>query len=269
MSDREAQDIGVGYSLLAPARAPGAVDDAASRPTSCRPTTTSSTRLARTLRLRDARRAPRGARHARSRGDPTSASPRSRRRPARPAALRSAAQRCFGGEPRRHSQQRSRARFGSAEIGDHLAALARRPDGLLGVAHARALARLAVSACSRRSGLAPIPSRPRARCARFSARFARRSLRGALADDAQALRRLVTVFGASAFVGDAVVARPELADVILFGGGAISDPAAARATWRSTRSDGLPDDADGPRRAAGARERAAHRQAAASWSRWR
>ncbi len=37
----------------------------------------------------------------------------------------------------------------------------------------------------------------------------------ALGADHEALRRLITAFGASAFVGDAVSGRPELADVIL------------------------------------------------------
>jgi glutamate-ammonia-ligase adenylyltransferase len=37
-----------------------------------------------------------------------------------------------------------------------------------------------------------------------------------LADDSSAVRRLVTVFGGSAFVGEAVSRRPELADLVLF-----------------------------------------------------
>jgi glutamate-ammonia-ligase adenylyltransferase len=45
----------------------------------------------------------------------------------------------------------------------------------------------------------------------------------ALAADELALRRLITALGASAYVGDAVVGRPDLADVIVFGGWQISE----------------------------------------------
>jgi glutamate-ammonia-ligase adenylyltransferase len=49
----------------------------------------------------------------------------------------------------------------------------------------------------------------------------------ALANDRLALRRLVTALASSAFIGETIEVRPELADIILFGAGAISDPSAA------------------------------------------
>jgi glutamate-ammonia-ligase adenylyltransferase len=54
----------------------------------------------------------------------------------------------------------------------------------------------------------------------------------------------VTAFASSAFIGDAVVARPELADVILFGRGAISDPVAAVEVEIDAQAEREPDDAD-------------------------
>jgi glutamate-ammonia-ligase adenylyltransferase len=42
-----------------------------------------------------------------------------------------------------------------------------------------------------------------------------------LADDPAALRRLVTVLGGSAFIGEAVAARPELVDLVLFRAGKV------------------------------------------------
>ena len=117
--------------------------------------------------------------------------------------------------------------FESTEIGEHLVALARRPDGLLGE-----LTR------ERRPGFAetildavaqsPDPELAVRYLRGFFGRFADPSAYvNALADDPYALSRLVTVLGSSSFVGDALVARPDLSDVLLFGGGAVSDPRAA------------------------------------------
>ena len=117
--------------------------------------------------------------------------------------------------------------FDSADIGEHLSALARRPDGLLGE-----LTR------ERRPGFSeavlealaesPDPEQAARYLRAFFGRFADASAYvGALADDPHALSRLVTVLGSSSFVGDAIVARPDLADVVLFGGGAVSEPRAA------------------------------------------
>jgi len=134
--------------------------------------------------------------------------------------------------------------FRSADMGEHVAALARRPDGLLG-----ALTR------DRHPGLtdnvldALQSSADPEQAARYLRTFFGRFLApaayvNALGEDRRALQRLITAFGASAFVGDAVSSRPELADVILFGGGGVSDPqAAVRAEiWNAAQS--LSPDAD-------------------------
>jgi len=133
--------------------------------------------------------------------------------------------------------------FDSGDIGEHLAALARRPDGLLGE-----LTR------ERRPGFAeavleavaesPDPEQAARYLRAFFGRFADASAYvGALADDPHALSRLVTVLGSSSFVGDAIVARPDLADVVLFGGGAVSEPAAAVALELETHEAALGPDA--------------------------
>jgi glutamate-ammonia-ligase adenylyltransferase len=134
--------------------------------------------------------------------------------------------------------------FESPEVGEHLAALARRPDGLLGE-----LTR------ERRPGFAesvidaiaetPDPEMAARYLRGFFGRFADPSAYvGALADDPHALLRLVTVLGSSSFVGDALVARPDLADVLLFGGGAVSDPRAAVALEVETHRGALAAGAD-------------------------
>ena len=136
------------------------------------------------------------------------------------------------------------ALFGSPEVSQHLLALARRPDGLLGE-----LTR------ERRPGFAEAildavaesadPEMAARYLRGFFARFSDPSAYvGALADDPHALSRLATVLGSSSFVGDALIARPDLADVVLFGGGAISDPRAAVLLELETHRDALPAGAD-------------------------
>ncbi|HEV8245908.1 MAG TPA: bifunctional [glutamate--ammonia ligase]-adenylyl-L-tyrosine phosphorylase/[glutamate--ammonia-ligase] adenylyltransferase, partial [Polyangiaceae bacterium] len=117
--------------------------------------------------------------------------------------------------------------YGSADIGEHLLALSRRPDGLLG-----AVTRERYPALGERilDALATSPDAEQA--ARYLRAFFGRFLSpapyiAALADDPLALRRLVTVLGSSAFVGEALVARPDFADLVLFGAGAINEPRAA------------------------------------------
>src|SRR6478609_9340925 len=134
--------------------------------------------------------------------------------------------------------------FRSADMGEHVAALARRPDGLLG-----ALTRDRHPALTDSVLVALANSADPEQAARYLRAFFGRFLApgayvNALGDDPRALKRLITAFGASAFVGDAVASRPELADVILFGGGAVSDPqAAVRAEiWNAAES--LSPDAD-------------------------
>jgi glutamate-ammonia-ligase adenylyltransferase len=106
--------------------------------------------------------------------------------------------------------------FGDPDLVDHLVALSRRPDGPLGAL-----------TLDRHPGLADELLDAIADCSdpEQAARYLR-ALYGrfvsptpyvtALARDAQVVGRLVTVLGASAFVGDAIVARPDLADVLFF-----------------------------------------------------
>jgi glutamate-ammonia-ligase adenylyltransferase len=117
--------------------------------------------------------------------------------------------------------------FDSAEIGDHLVALARRPDSLLGELtrdkHPE-LARRALEAL----GSSPDPEQAARYLRTFFGRFSTPTAYvTALAADERALIRLVRALGSSSFVGDALVARPELADVVVFGEGRVSDPRAA------------------------------------------
>ncbi len=109
-------------------------------------------------------------------------------------------------------------RFGSADIGDHLAALAKRPDGLFGeltLERFPALADQLLDAIRESSDPELAATQLRSFFGRFTSPGPYVS---ALGENEQALQRLVTAFGASAFVGDAVASRPDLADVILFWG---------------------------------------------------
>jgi glutamate-ammonia-ligase adenylyltransferase len=63
----------------------------------------------------------------------------------------------------------------------------------------------------------------------------------ALATSPLGLRRLVTAVASSVFIRDAVVARPDLADPIVFGQSAISDPAAAVAIEIDAQTQALGD----------------------------
>ena len=117
--------------------------------------------------------------------------------------------------------------FSSADMGEHIAALARRPDGLLGALTRERHPDLAESVLDALASSADPEQAARYLRAYFGRFLAPAAYVKALGDDRRALQRLITAFGASAFIGDAVASRPELADVILFGGGAVSDPHAA------------------------------------------
>ena len=134
--------------------------------------------------------------------------------------------------------------FRSADMGEHVAALARRPDGLLGALTRDRHPGLPDSVLDALASSADPEQAARYLRSFFSKFLAPAAYVNALGEDRRALLRLITAFGASAFVGDAVSSRPELADVILFGGGAVSDPqAAVRAEiWNAAES--LSPDAD-------------------------
>ncbi|HTA90941.1 MAG TPA: bifunctional [glutamate--ammonia ligase]-adenylyl-L-tyrosine phosphorylase/[glutamate--ammonia-ligase] adenylyltransferase [Polyangiaceae bacterium] len=134
--------------------------------------------------------------------------------------------------------------FRSADMGEHIAALAQRPDGLLGVLTRERRPELTTGVIDALGSSADPEQAARYLRAFFGRFLAPDAYVNALADDPRALQRLITVFGASAFVGDAVSSRPELADVILFGGGAVSDARAAVAAEIETAEQSLTVDTD-------------------------
>ena len=155
----------------------------------------------------------------------------------------------------------------SVELSRHVLALAARPDDPLGSATRD---RVPVLAPLLLEALATAADPEQA--ARYTASFFRRlrSSSGyakALADDPRAARRLANMFGASAFLATSVLARPELADSLLFGSGAPS-VASARAAIEeelatpisnresSRESAPPPDDSDRADRLVGALRRA-------------
>lgn len=114
--------------------------------------------------------------------------------------------------------------FGSPEVAEHLRALARRPDELLGALTRERHPELADQVLD---GIAESPD-PEQAARTLRSLLGRFTHSGAyvtlLAEDPRALARLLWVVGASAFVSDAVVSRPELADIVLFGRDGLPDP---------------------------------------------
>lgn len=116
----------------------------------------------------------------------------------------------------------------SADFARHLLGLARRPDFPLGGATR-----------DRHPGLAPAllhaladaadPEQAARLLASFFARLATPSVYAkAMADDLQVLRKLVGLFGASAFLGEKLVYHPELVESVLFAKGVPSAEGARR-----------------------------------------
>lgn len=112
----------------------------------------------------------------------------------------------------------------AAEFVDHLVALSHRPNGLLG-----ALTR------EKNPGFADRLLEALLQCADpIQAALTLRSFFGrvsqvgpyiaALTEDERALRRLVVALGASVFVGEAILSRPDMFDVLVAGGGRIETP---------------------------------------------
>lgn len=134
--------------------------------------------------------------------------------------------------------------FRSADMGEHIVALARRPDGLLGALTRERHPDLTGGVIDALGSSADPEQAARYLRAFFGRFLAPGAYVNALGDDARALQRLITAFGASAFVGDAVASHPELADVILFGGGAVSDPRAAVTAEIENAEQGLDLNAD-------------------------
>ena len=132
--------------------------------------------------------------------------------------------------------------FGTADLGDHLAALARRPDSLLGGLTRERWPHLADGVLTALRGAADAELAARSLRAFFS-RFATASAYvSPLAVKPRALERMVSVLGASAFVGDALVAHPELFDLLLGSASSVTPDDMARLvaeeTFHIDRSDG-------------------------------
>jgi [glutamine synthetase] adenylyltransferase / [glutamine synthetase]-adenylyl-L-tyrosine phosphorylase len=115
------------------------------------------------------------------------------------------------------------------DLARHLLALARRPDAPLGTISRERHPELAYDLVDALLDAAD-PEQATRLMAAFFARFLTPSVYvRALAQDPRATRRLASVFGASAFLGNAAVAHPELVDRVMFGTGA-PDPESARRT---------------------------------------
>jgi len=117
--------------------------------------------------------------------------------------------------------------YASSDIGEHLRALARRPDGLLGELTRERFPGLVLAVLDELKR-ASDPEQAAAGLRAFFGRFlSPESYVAALDEQRLGLRRLVTAFASSAFIRDAVLVRPELADHIVFGQSKVSDPVAA------------------------------------------
>jgi glutamate-ammonia-ligase adenylyltransferase len=124
----------------------------------------------------------------------------------------------------------------------HLLALAIPPHSPLGAStrdHDAAFARRLVNALSD----AADPEQATRLLAAFFARFAMPGAYvRALADDPFRVRALCSLLGASAFLGEALVAHPDMADLVLFGGG-VPTPSVARSRVDEEVAALTPDDA--------------------------
>ncbi|HVJ90305.1 MAG TPA: bifunctional [glutamate--ammonia ligase]-adenylyl-L-tyrosine phosphorylase/[glutamate--ammonia-ligase] adenylyltransferase, partial [Labilithrix sp.] len=112
--------------------------------------------------------------------------------------------------------------FGPSATGDfarHLIALARRPDFPLGASTRDNQPLLAVSFLEALAGAADPEQAARLLAAFFSRITTASVYARAMAEDTHVLRRLVGLFGASAFLGEAMVSRPELFDSLVFARG--------------------------------------------------
>lgn len=137
--------------------------------------------------------------------------------------------------------------FGSADIGEHLAALARRPDGLLGEMTRERFPGLAdelLDAIRESSD----PELAAQQLREFFGRFGRFGSPWpyvqVVGENARVLRRFVTALGASVFVGEAIINHPDLADLLLFDTGGPIDPEAIVREELRGAFEGMAPDAD-------------------------
>jgi glutamate-ammonia-ligase adenylyltransferase len=114
----------------------------------------------------------------------------------------------------------------SPDLARHMLELARRPDSVLGAATREKSPELAANLVGALTGAAD-PEQASRFMARFFARLSTPSVYArALSEEPWALRRLVNLFGSSAFLGESIVGHPDLADRLLFGRSAPSVPGA-------------------------------------------
>src|SRR5262249_54222292 len=131
------------------------------------------------------------------------------------------------------------------DLARHVLALARRPDALLG-ASARdrhpELARVVLEALAE----AADPEQAARLLATFFARIVTPTVYvRALDEDHHAARRLCTVLGASALVGESLVSHPEMFDQLLFGRGEPNAESARAALEEELQAAAAtPDDVD-------------------------
>ena len=107
-------------------------------------------------------------------------------------------------------------RAASGDLARHLLALARRPDFPLGASTRDRHPELAAALLQALSDAADPEQAARLLGAFFSRLVTPTVYTKAIAEDTHVLRRLVGLFGASAFLGEALANRPELMDSLLF-----------------------------------------------------
>ena len=143
----------------------------------------------------------------------------------------------------------------SPDLARHLVALARRPDFPLGAKSRDAFPDLAPVLLGALVDAAD-PEQAARLLSTFFARVATPSVYARmLAGDPWATRRMATLFGASAFLGEAVAFHPELADGVLFNRG-VPDPTSARRAVENELAALPTDDARDPDAFVGALRRA-------------
>lgn len=129
----------------------------------------------------------------------------------------------------------------AVDLSEHLEALARRPDGLLGVATRERFPQFAEQVLDALADSANPAQAAQYLRSFFQRLYAAGVYVSTLARDRHALQRLVGAFGASEFVGDALVARPELAELVLGGEGGLPEPRAVVRSEIARRLDAEDD----------------------------
>jgi glutamate-ammonia-ligase adenylyltransferase len=117
----------------------------------------------------------------------------------------------------------------SPDLARHLLSLARRPDYLLGASTRDKHPHLPGVVLEALADSADPEQATRFMAAFFARTGAPTVYARALADDERAARRLASLFGASAFLGEAIVGHPELVDRLLFTRGHPDEESARRA----------------------------------------